>query len=235
MNRKCFFCTFVLFVLFFSACSNKVEEFDKPAMYWYEEIFKEIRYNNLETADTKFASLQSEHTNSPLIPEAMLALGHAHMAQEEFLLAEFYFDEYLKRFSNRQNYSYINYLKLLARFYSFKNQSKDQEFMQESLTEIKNYLEAYPNEIYTPFVGYIFTKFQLGQIELDQAIANVYRKEDKEYAAKLYLNRSDPKLRSSFRSITNGVPWYVMDAIELKKIDYIIPSYVPWYVMIFNW
>ena len=59
---------FALFAYLLTACSNKVEEFDKPAMYWYEEIFKEIRYNNLETADTKFASLQSEHTNSPLIP-----------------------------------------------------------------------------------------------------------------------------------------------------------------------
>lgn len=226
---------FALSAYLLTACSNKVEEFDKPAMYWYEEIFKEIRYNNLETADTKFASLQSEHTNSPLIPEAMLALGHAHMAQDEFLLAEFYFDEYLKRFSNRQNYSYINYLKILARFYSFKNQSKDQEFMNESAIEIKNYLDAYPDEIYTPFVGYIYTKFKLGQIELNQAIANVYRKQDKEYAANLYLKRSDSALQKNFRTITNGLPWYVMDAIELKQIDYIIPSYVPWYVMIFNW
>lgn len=234
MKQRLLFCI-VCIALFLTSCSKKVEEFDKPAMYWYEEIFKEIRYNNLETADTKFASLQSEHVNSPLIPEAMLALGHAHMAQDEFILAEFYFDEYLKRFSNRKNYSYINYLKILARYFSFKNHSKDQQFMLDSMIEIKNYLDAYPNEIYTPFVAHILTKFKLGQAELNAAIANVYKKADKEHAAKIYLDRNDGDLRQNFRNVTNGVPWYVMEALEIKKIDYILPSHVPWYVMIFNW
>ncbi|WP_084340148.1 outer membrane protein assembly factor BamD [Helicobacter pametensis] len=234
MKIRLFVCV-VCLGMFFVACSKKVDEYDKPAMYWYEEIFKEIRYGNLETADTKFASLQSEHVNSPLVPEAMLALGHAHMAQDEFLLAEFYFDEYLKRFSNRANYSYINYLKILARYYSFKNHSKDQQFMMDSMVEIQNYLDAYPDEIYTPYVAYILTKFKLGQAELNSAIANVYQKENKKYAAKLYLDRNDEDLRKNFRNVTNGVPWYVMEALEIKKIDYILPSYKPWYVMIFNW
>lgn len=235
MMKLRIFASVIFLVCFFVACSKKVEEFDKPAMYWYEEIFKEIRYGNLETADTKFASLQSEHVNSPLVPDAMLALGHAHMAEDEFLLAEFYFDEYLKRFSNRENYSYINYLKILARYYSFKNQSKDQQFMLDSMEEIKNYLDAYPDEIYTPFAAYIFTKFQLGQAELNAAIANVYKKQGKEYAMKMYLERNDEDLRKSFRNVTNGVPWYLMEALEIKKIDYILPSHVPWYVTIFNW
>lgn len=221
--------------LFFASCSKKTDEYDKPAMYWYEEIFKEIRYGNLESADTKFSSLQSEHVNSPLIPEAMLALGHAHMAEDEFILAEFYFDEYLKRFSNRKNYSYINYLKILARYYSFKNHSKDQQFMIDSMADIQNYLDAYPNDIYTPFVAYIMTKFKLGMAELNASIINVYKKEGKEYAVKLYLERNDQDLRKNFRNVTNGVPWYMMEALEIKKIDYILPSYVPWYVMIFNW
>ncbi|ANV97831.1 hypothetical protein BBW65_02990 [Helicobacter enhydrae] len=227
----------LLFVMgiFLSSCSNKNDEFDKPAMYWYEEIFKEIRFNNLESADTKFASLQSEHINSPLIADAMLALGHAHMAEDEFVLAEFYFDEYLKRFSNQANYSYINYLKILARFYSFKNQSKDQEFMLNSIKEIKAYLDAYPDDVYTPFVGYILTKFQLGLAELNAAIANVYKKQGKAYAEKDYLKREDLGIEQSFRRISNAVPWYVMNAIELEQIDYIIPSYIPWYALIFSW
>lgn len=225
----------VTLACFFVACSKKTEEYDKPAIYWYDEIFNEIRLGNLETADTKFASLQSEHTNSPLIPEAMLALGHAHMEEDEFLLAEFYFDEYLKRFSNRQNYSYINYLKILARYFSFKNHSKDQQFMLDSLKAIKTYLDAYPNEIYTPFVSYIFAKFQLGQAELDRAIANVYKKEDKRYAAQLYLERGSGQWTDKFKAIINDPSWFVMKPSEIEKIDQIVPSYVPWYVQIFNW
>lgn len=231
--RRILFFIFLFLGCFFVACSDTDQEFDKPAIYWYEEIFREIRFGNLETADTKFASLQSEHINSPLLPEAMLALGHAHMDENEFLLAEFYFDEYLKRFSNRENYSYINYLKVLARYYSFRNYSKDQQFMIDSISEIQNYIDAYPNEIYTPYVAHILTKFRLGILELNSAIANVYQKEDKVYAQDLYLDRN-VKEKTSRNEALNS-PWYAKDLLEIEKIDDVVPSHVPWYVKIFNW
>lgn len=215
------------------ACSDTGRELDKPAIYWYEEIFKEIRFGNLESADTKFASLQSEHINSPLLPEAMLALGHAHMDENEFLLAEFYFDEYLKRFSDRQNYSYINYLKVLARYFSFRNYSKDQQFMLDSIVEIQNYIDAYPDEIYTPYVAHILTQFRLGMIELNLAIANVYEKSDKTYAEGLYLDRNVKE--KAFQNTAQNAPWYAKELLEIEKIDRVIPSHVPWYVKIFNW
>lgn len=231
--QRLFFFILVGISCLFTACSDTDKELDKPAIYWYEEIFKEIRYGNLESADTKFASLQSEHINSPLLPEAMLALGYAHMDENEFLLAEFYFDEYLKRFSNRENYSYINYLKVLARYFSFRNYSKDQQFMLDSIAEIQSYIDAYPNEIYTPYVAYILTKFRLGMLELNSAIANVYEKESKTYAENLYLDRNVKEQTS--KNTADNTPWYAKDLLEIEKIDHVLPSHIPWYVKIFNW
>lgn len=197
-----------------NACAKKELEYNKPASFWYESIIKEINFGNLENADSYFASLQSEHINSPLVGEAMLILGQAHMEKDEYLLASFYFDEYLKRYASLANQDYVRYLKILANFYGFRNYSKDQEFITQSINEAKAFLKSHPNSRYKPFVEYIYIKFQLGEIELNRAIMRVYDKQDKPAAKELYENRVDDSLFSAFNPK---------------------PSHVPWYVRLFNW
>ncbi len=203
---------FVTLLIF--GCAKKEVEYNRPASYWYESMIKEINFGSLETADGHFSSLQSEHINSPLLPEAMLILGQAHMEKDEYLLATFYFDEYLKRFSSLENQDYARYLKILANFYGFKNYSKDQEFMTQSIAEARAFLQSHPRSRYAPYVEYIYIKFQLGQIELNRSIARVYNKQNKTQAAQEYLNRNDDALFVHFSPT---------------------PSHVPWYVRIFNW
>lgn len=210
-------CTLVCLLfayLVFSGCAKKEMEYNKPATYWYESIIKEINFGNLEGADGYFSSLQSEHTNSPLIPEAMLILGQAHMEKDEYLLAAFYFDEYLKRYSSLQNQDYVRYLKILANFYGFKNYSKDQEFIAQSIADAQDFIQNYPDSRYAPYVEYIHLKFQLGQVELNQSIAKVYAQQNKPLAQEDYLNRIDKDL---------------FESLNPK------PSHIPWYVKIFNW
>ncbi|WP_233712894.1 MULTISPECIES: outer membrane protein assembly factor BamD [unclassified Helicobacter] len=219
---KARFCARVAFVvgicalaLFISACDKKENnEFNKPAMYWYQSILKEIKFGNLEGADNFYASLQSEHINSPLLPEAMLILGQAHMKKEEYILAEFYFDEYLKRFATARNADYVAYLKLQSRFYGIKNSSKDQEFFSVSLMEFDTFLERFPNSRYVPFVQTMQVRFVLGQNELNKGIVNVYKKQRKQEAMEKYQDRIDSDLES---------------ATKPK------PSHLPWYVRMFNW
>lgn len=213
MRVYLFACAALLMFMLFG-CAKKDVEYNKPASYWYEAMIKEINFGNLEGADGYFASLQSEHINSPLLPEAMLILGQAHMERDEYLLAAFYFDEYLKRYSSFDNQDYARYLKILANFYGFKNYSKDQEFIAQSIEEAQSFLQNYPQSRYAPYVEYIYLKFQLGQIELNAAIANVYRKQNKKAAAEEYLERNDNALLKYFNPK---------------------PSHVPWYVRIFNW
>ena len=198
---------FVIFLLF--GCAKKEVEYNKPASYWYESIIKEINFGNLEGADGFFSSLQSEHINSPLIPEAILILGEAHMERDEYLLAAFYFDEYLKRYSSFENQDYASYLKILANFYGFKNYSKDQEFIAQSINEAQTFLQNYPQSRYAPYVEYIALKFQLGQIELNRAIARVYKKQKKSEAAEEYLSRNDDALFTHLNPKASHIPWYV--------------------------
>ncbi|WP_104748427.1 outer membrane protein assembly factor BamD [Helicobacter cetorum] len=196
-------------------CSKKKkEEYNKPAIFWYQGILREILFANLQTADNYYSSLQSEHINSPLVPEAMLALGQAHMKKKEYILAAFYFDEYIKRFGTEKNVDYLTFLKLQSHYYAFKNHSKDQEFISNTIVNMGEFIEKYPNSRYRPYVEYMQIKFILGQNELNRAIANVYKKRHKPEGVKRYLERVDETLEKE----TNPKP-----------------SYLPWYVFIFDW
>ena len=204
----------LLGVLLVSCDKTEKTEFNKPATYWYQGILKEIKFGNLEGADSHYASLQSEHINSPLLPEAMLILGQAHMKSEEYVLAEFYFDEYLKRFATMQNGDYITYLKLQSRYYGLKNFSKDQEFFSDTLSEFDDFLNKYPRSRYAPLVQTMQMRFVLGQNELNSGIIRVYKKQKKQDAVQKYQDRIDEELESEAKAT---------------------PSHIPWYVKMFNW
>lgn len=192
------------------SCDKKTDnEFNKPAFYWYQNIIKEIKMGNLEGADNYYASLQSEHINSPLLPEAMLILGQAHMRKEEYVLAEFYFDEYLKRFANFSNSDYVTYLKLQSRYYGLKNFSKDQEFFSSSLSDFDDFLDKYPTSRYVPFVQTMQMRFVLGQNELNRGIINVYKKQKKQEAMQKYQDRIDISLDEEAKPKPSKIPWYV--------------------------
>lgn len=203
----------VLLCMGFSACAKKEVEYNKSAAHWYESILKEINFGNLEGADSHYSSLQSEHINSPLLPEAMLILAQAHIDREEYLLASFYIDEYTKRFSTFSDQDYLRYLKILANYYGFKNYAKDQEFLYRAVDETEEFLGDFANSRYKPFVEYIFIKFKLGENELNNSIANVYRRKGKTQAQNDYLSRNQ----------------------EIAKDIKVKPSRIPWYVRMFNW
>lgn len=202
----------LLLLLLTTSCNNKGKEvvYNQPASFWYEGIFKNIRLGNLETADSYFSSLQSEHINSPLIPEAMLALGQAHLNNEEYILSDFYFKEYLKRYGNPSNSDYINFLRLKSHLYAFKNSSKDQQFMTDTVLLIQDFMEKYPNSRYMPFVNEMEVKFVLGQNELNNAIARVYEKNGHKDAEQMYKDRVDSDLQTETNPKPSKVPWYMV-------------------------
>ncbi len=198
-------------LLFFVSCNkNKEVVYNQPASFWYEGIFRNIRLGNLETADSYFSSLQSEHLNSPLLPEAMLALGQAHLSNEEYILSDFYFKEYIKRYGNATNIDYISFLRLKSHFYAFKNGSKDQQFMTDTILLIQDFIEKYPESRYLPFVYDMEVKFVLGQNELNNAIARVYEKNGQKDAEQIYRDRVDIDLQNSTNPKPSKMPWYMI-------------------------
>lgn len=202
-------------VFIFSACSSKNEnqEYNKPALYWYNKMLKQIAMSDLDEADDTYTSLESEHRNSPLIPTAILILVDAHMAEEEYALANFYLDEYIKRFGLSKDIDYVRYLKIKANYLGFKYQFRDQELIENTLVQINDFKQRYKTSPYMPLVDTINSRLYMAKASMDQEIANLYGRVGKEKASEMY----NEKVKNSW-----------INPEEIKEVD------VPFYRSIFE-
>ena len=174
-----------------TACSSKEEqEYNKPAIYWYNKMLKEIAENDLDKADDTYTSLESEHRNTPYVPTAMLVLVNAHIDEEEYALANFYLDEYIKRFSLSKDIDYARYMKIKANFMGFKQQFRDQQLIDDTLANIIDFKYKYPNSPYMPLVDTMNARLFMAKASMDKEIAALYERRDKPKAAELYMDKA---------------------------------------------
>ncbi len=176
----------------FAGCGggSNVKEFDKSALYWYKKIAASIAKSDLDKADEYYLSLKSEHMRSPMLPTAILMLAYGHMDNEEYLLANFYFDEYNKRYSGGEMEEYIDYMKLKSAFLGVRDINKDQKLMLDTLNNAKSYMVRYPGSKYQPLVNTLLVRVHMSQYLLNENIAALYNRVDKDNAAKLYREKN---------------------------------------------
>ena len=197
-----------LFVFYGCSSKNKLEVYNKPALYWYGQIVKNIKDYNLEDADNLYTSLVSEHVSSPLLPEAMIMLSQAHMEEEEYLLANFYLDEYIKRYGNQKRSEYARFMKIKANFESFPNPNRNQQLLLDTIVQTNSFVKKYPNSKYRPMVETMLVKLKLGEYFMTKNIADLYKRIDKPKAAKIYQKQLDSSSVKNANMIKPHIPWY---------------------------
>lgn len=199
----------VSLVALVSGCASKSKEvFNMPATYWYEQIAKEIKNQDLEKADGFYTSLSSEHIETPLLAEAMMMLANAHMQEEEYLLANFYLDEYLKRYGNAANADHVRYLKLKANYDSFPEPNRNQQLLLDTIVQTKEFIVRYPNSQYRPLAETMLVRLQLAEYHLDANIKDLYTRIDKPEASKKYEEKLKNSPLESAKIVEPHVPWY---------------------------
>lgn len=184
--------TLIFIALFaFTACSSKKgpQEYNKPALYWYNNMIKQIAGYQLDDADDTYVSLESEHKNSPLVPTALLLIAQAHMEEEEYQMANFYFDEYIRKFAFSKNIDYIRYMKIKANFMAFKNQFREQELVTKTVVEIEKYMVNFPKSPYIHLVQTMYARLYMSKALFDNEIAELYARTGKPKAAAFYKAR----------------------------------------------
>lgn len=199
----------VSLIALISGCASKDKDvFNMPATYWYEEIAKQIKSQDLEKADSLYTSLASEHIESPLLPEAMMMLANAHMQEEEYELANFYLDEYLKRYGNKENADHVRFMKIKANYEAFPNPNRNQQLLIDTIKQTKEFLAKYPNSKFRPLAETILVRLEMGEYFLDENIRDLYGRVDKPEASKYY----DEKLKNSSvgeaKLVEPKIPWY---------------------------
>ena len=182
--------TSLLLITFFTSCAKDIEEYNKPALYWYSKIVKSISQGSIDKADNYYSSLQSEHVGSPLLPEATMILAIAHMYFEEYLLAEHFLDEYVKRYANSNEKEYAEFLKIKAKYLALPNPRRDQALIKEAIQTSLIFKRNYPNSSYYNVVDSMLTNLYLAEASLNEAIADLYERIDKQKSAEYYRTLS---------------------------------------------
>ncbi|EHA5009831.1 outer membrane protein assembly factor BamD [Campylobacter upsaliensis] len=198
-----------LIITFFTACStkNKDELYLSPSQ-WYAQIIKDLQDKDLEKADTHYSGMASEHIADPLLEPTLIILAQAHMDEEEYQLAEFYLDEYNKKFGNSKNVDYTRYLKIKAKFEAFAVPNRNQALMLQSQQEIDNFLKEYPNTQYKPLVQTMLTKFNIAVFYLDSTIADLYNRTNRQQSYEIYQEKLQQSEFFERSIITPELPWY---------------------------
>jgi len=202
MKIKFSFVSAVLIILvLFSGCSKEMDEYNKPALYWYGKIIESVSDGNLERADNYYSSLQGEHIGSPLLPEATMILAIAHMHYEEYLLSEHFLDEYVKRYATMNEKEEAEFLKIKAKYMALPNPRRDQALIQDAIKAAESFKRNYPNSMYYNVVDTMLTRLYLAQAALNETIASLYDRLDK------------PKSAAYYRAI-KPQPWIKWDEID---------------------
>lgn len=198
-----------LVITFFTACATKQEEeYNKPDIYWYNKMLKEISLYQLDNADETFVALEAEHRQSLYLPSATMLIGLAHMEDEEYILANYYFDEYIKRFEKNDSDGRVRYLKIKAKFLAFKQQFREQKLLDETIDEVEKFKKDFPNSSYRYLVQDIESKLLMGKSSLNSEIAALYKRVDKPLASLVYEGRARETWENQKDIEPVKVPWY---------------------------
>ena len=198
----------VAFIVIFSGCSQKEEEYNKPALYWYNKMVNELKNFQIDEADDTFTSLESEHKNSPLIATALMILADAHIKEEEYLMANYYLDTYIKRYGFSKNIDYIRYLKIKSKFLAFKNQFREQKLVIDTIKETMDFIQKFPNSPYIYLVETINSRLLMAKASFDKEISELYARIDKPKAAVIYEQKAKKSWNNLDEVDAVDVPWY---------------------------
>ena len=188
-----------LLIMLFIGCSDKdaVKEYDRPALYWYKNIVKNIASSNFDKADNYYISLRSEHMRSPLLPTATLILAQAHMEDQGYIMADYYLDEYLKKYASGKKIELAKFLKIKAAFLGHKDINRDQKLMIDTLTNVDKFTKDYPNSIYKPIVDTLKVRLHMAQYLLNENISRLYSRIGKDKAAQIYMEKNKNSMLNS--------------------------------------
>lgn len=196
-------------LILFAGCGSKEpEEFNKPAEYWYEKMVTSVSNGNLEKADSYFSSLQSEHISSPFLSEATMIMAQAHMAHDEYLLAEHFLDEYIRRYATPEGREFAEFLKVKAKFLALPNPGRDQGLIDETLKGVETFKQNYPYSTYISQVNTMETQLQLARGILNEQIAQLYERLGKPKGSEYYRSMAPVTWIKPNEIVQANIPWY---------------------------
>ena len=82
-------------------------------------------------------------------------------------------------------------MKLKASFLGVKDVYKDQKLIMDNIAASTTYINRYPGSAYAPLVNTMLIRLYMSQYLLNENIASLYDRTDKEEAAKIYRAKNE--------------------------------------------
>ena len=194
---------FISSLLLLMGCAQKKsDKHFKTDLQLHQKIKKDLKDSFLDNADNDFMSLEADYPASPYIKSDLLALFLAHLENKDYILSKFYLNQYEKRFASINEIPWCEYKKIKIEFLKYQNAYTNQAEILNILNMCKLYKQNYPNSEFLPEVNTVYAKVYLTKEYLYKEISVLYKKLDKNKAAKLYKTKI-PKA-----SKPPVIPWY---------------------------
>lgn len=204
------FLSFIFVLLFIAGCSSKSSEglYNLPPEQWYAQIMDDIKSSDFDAAKNHYTQFASEHIASPLLEPTLMILAMANADDNNYVDANMYLDEYIRKFGTRDKIEHAQFLKIKANYDSFQNANRNQNLMQNSIILINNFLIQYPRTQYRPLLETMLIKFKLAEFYLDQNIVKLYNQTGRPESAAVYQDKIDNSALKDANLVPPDLPWY---------------------------
>ncbi|NPA50382.1 MAG: outer membrane protein assembly factor BamD [Epsilonproteobacteria bacterium] len=187
---------FILLILIVGGCSA-VESSLEPSKYnkidksiKIRSLDDAIRANDLESADEIYLNMV-ENSKGDLhsLTPAMLKLAKAHMKNREYLLANFYLDQYIKNEGKDIDLAY--YLKAKAIFKkAYEEQSGELE-LNRAIDALKEIKKGFAEGDYGDDIDNMIARLKAKRDNYFEQVAKFYERMGKNKAAEFYFKKID--------------------------------------------
>ena len=140
-------------------------------------------------SDDDYVAFRDTHEHSPKIPKMIVSLIKSHFNKGEFLLAQFYCDEYHRDFPSGKERDEVDYLHLKILFYRY-DREHDDRIADQARVEAKRYLADHGIiSSYRSRVAALLERLQQRENTRNEELAEYYKGKGKPKAEEFYREK----------------------------------------------
>ena len=140
-------------------------------------------------SDDDYVAFRDTHEHSPKIPKMIVSLIKSHFNKGEFLLAQFYCDEYHRDFPSGKERDEVDYLHLKILFYRY-DREHDDRIADQARLEAKRYLAEHGMmSPYRSRVAALLERLRQRENIRNEELAEYYKKRGKPKAEAFYRGK----------------------------------------------
>lgn len=153
----------------------------------YAQINSAIKQKELDSADDNYIELKTaSDENSQYLKKAAANLAIAHIAQKEYILANFYIQEALQVDSSDAT---LRYLLVKNQFLSAAQNRHDQTYMQKAIKALEINKNLQNSSDYRLLANSMAARVKINIAFNNKEVSDLYKRLNKDKASTIYENR----------------------------------------------